>query len=79
MTYGQYIEGYSNNVFLREYVQGYKTIQGLKKAVNKYVERNKIVILGYVKFSFNGNSFYNKDNYKIIDQYNAKAFFEYWN
>lgn len=79
MTYNQYIEGYSNDVFVRHYIEGYKTLNGLKRAVNRFLNESKTVQLGYVLFTFNGLNKYRQDGYKIFDKFNTKAYFEFWN
>lgn len=80
MSYSYYLEGYSGECYIRHYIQGYKTLQGLEKARKTYCESHKVAVLGYCKFSFNGSmeSKYNPASYKIIDRFNCKPFFEFW-
>ena len=82
MTYNIYIEGYNcNGVFLREYIQGYKTLRGLNKSLNNFLEKSKTIILGQVLYTFNGNENkkYSPESYKVLDRFNAKVFFDFWN
>jgi hypothetical protein len=79
MIYNYYLEGRSNDIFITHYITGYKTIRGLERARNKYCERNKVVLLGYCLYSANEEYKYKPDAYKILDRFNCKMFFEYWN
>jgi hypothetical protein len=80
MLYGYYLEGRSNSIFIRHYIEGYKTIRGLEKARKRYCERFKVALVGQCLFSFTGNTDrrYHKSQYKTLEQFNCKPFFEYW-
>lgn len=81
MTYNIYIEGYNvNQCYIRQYIEGYKTLRGLNRFLNRYLENGKIVILGKVLFTFNGNESkkYARESYTVLDRYNAKTFFDFW-
>ena len=79
MEYNYYLEGYSNGIFLRKYISA-KTIRGLENKRRDYEIKNRLVDTGYVLFTFSGseNRKYDRNQYKILDQFNAKAFFEFW-
>lgn len=80
MSYGYYIEAYnsSKTVFVRRYIEGYKTRRGLEKARERFLESQKLAETGRVLFSFSGGNKYSADSYKVIDRFNAKAFFDFW-
>lgn len=80
MLYSYYLEGYSGSVFIRQYLEGYKTRRGLEKARIRFCENHKVALTGQCLFSFTGNinRKYSRDQYKIIEQFNCKPFFEFW-
>lgn len=80
MSYNAIIEGINNGIKQKRYLEGYKTVSTLNRAITNYLEKNKVVCLGYCKYTFNGieEQKYKYSAYKIIDRYNCKAFFEYW-
>lgn len=78
MVYNYYLEGISNNILIKHYIEGYKTIKTLEKARIAYCERFKVSLLGQCLFSFNGINKYKPESYKIINQFNCKPYFEYW-
>lgn len=81
MTYGYDGYTYNNTVGLTRIVMnGYKTKAGIKKALSRRLERQKVILNGFVLYSFNGGEEqkYNPKAYTILDQFNHKAFFEYW-
>lgn len=79
MSFGYYLEGYSNGVFLRQYLEA-KTLRGLETKRKNYQEGNRVANTGWVLYSFTGNDNrkYCKSEYKLLGQYNARAFFEFW-
>lgn len=78
-VYGYYLEGYSNGVFLRQYLEA-KTIKALENKCINYHMKNKVANVGWVQYKFSGNKDrkYCKSEYKLLGQYNARAFFEFW-
>lgn len=80
MLYNYYLEGYSGGVFVRHYLEGYKSRGSAIRAAQRYKERFKIAEAGHVLFTFSSNEErkYNRTEYKIISQFNAKPYFEYW-
>lgn len=80
-TYSIYFEGYQNKVYLRENFGGhYKTLKGLQKSWNNFLNERKIICKGHVLYSFNGNEDkkYYKSSYKVLERFNCKAFFDFW-
>ncbi len=82
MHYNAYLECTSKGLgFHRVHIDNqYKTLRGLTKRIQSMCEDGKNVVLGKVLFtSKNHENRYKRENYNIIEQFNAKAFFEYWN
>jgi cobalamin biosynthesis Co2+ chelatase CbiK len=78
MTYGYYIEGVAGECKVRHVIEGCKTYAQLLRKVSKYKETFKVCELGRVEFTYSGNKPYCKDSYKVLERFNAKAYFEYW-
>ena len=79
MVYNYYLEGMSNGIFLRHHIEGYKTLRGVEKARQAYCEQNRLALTGQCLYSFNGTNKYSANSYKIIERFNCKTYFEYWN
>lgn len=60
------------------HIKRYKTKTGVKKAMNRYLEGHKEILIGWVLYRTSDESSYNPDDYTVLDRYNHKAFFEYW-
>lgn len=77
--YAYYLEGYSNGIRVTHTIQA-RTKEILEKRTKAYHVKNRVANVGWVLYTFNPNTElkYNKANYTIVAQYNAKAFFEYW-
>ena len=80
MTYCQYVEGRGNGIFHRKYFEDYRTIGACERAVAKWAEGNRVAILGWVSYTFNGNRErkYSRESYRLLGRFNAKVFFDYW-
>lgn len=81
MTYGYDAYGFSRQAgIVRINLENYKTKTGVKTALKKKLERDKLVLTSWSLYSFSGDDAhkYDHENYKILDQFNHKAFFEYW-
>lgn len=80
MLYNYYLEGRTNGIFIRQYLEGYKTRSGLERARKLFCERNRIALLGQCLFTFTGNTNrkYSRDQYKTLEQFNCKPFYDFW-
>lgn len=79
MTYGYYIEGVSGGCKIKHTIEGCKTRAEVERKAAEYKESFKVCELGRVIFTYKGGERkYFKHNYKVVDRFNSKAFFEYW-
>lgn len=79
MTYGYDAYAHSTAAgIVRINLEGYKTKTGVKTALKRQLERDKIVLIAWVLYGYNGGNKYERNSYEVLDQHNHKAFFEYW-
>lgn len=80
MLYNYYLEGWSNGIFIRRYIEGYKTVRGLERSMKRYCESQKVALVGQCLFTFTGDidRKYSRDQYKTIKQFNCKPFYDFW-
>jgi len=76
--FGIYLEGWSGGCFTRTHITA-KTLKGLDKKTKAYQERFEIANVGHVTYKIlDSDRKYDRESYQILEQYNAKVFFEYW-
>lgn len=76
MTYGADIECFRNGMYTRTVIEA-KSQGWLKRKLKQFCEVHGEMI-GYVFFERFSDRVYSRSSYRTTDQFNRKAFYDYW-